>query len=78
VNAVEIIEQVRRHDARLVVRNDRLVLQGNPDRLPDVLRKELSDHKETRRRSRYFTIKLSSQTDGAERGCTSTHRARRS
>jgi hypothetical protein len=45
VNALQIIEEVRRHDADLVVREQKLVVQGAADRLPEILREELRAHK---------------------------------
>jgi hypothetical protein len=45
VNAIEIIEQVRAHDAELVVENDRLLVRGRVDPLPEDLRRALRDHK---------------------------------
>ena len=45
MNAVEIIEKVREHDAELVVENDRLLVRGRASPLPDDLRQALRDHK---------------------------------
>jgi hypothetical protein len=45
VNAIEIIERVREHDAELVVENDRLLVRGRASPLPDDLRQALQDHK---------------------------------
>jgi hypothetical protein len=45
VNAVEIIEQLRAHDAELVVEDDRLLVRGRANPLPEDLRRALRDHK---------------------------------
>jgi len=45
MNAVEIIERVRAHDADLLIREDRLVVRGRGDKLPDDLQRELREHK---------------------------------
>jgi len=45
LNALEIIREVRRHDADLVVRDEKLLVQGAADRLPEGLRHELRQHK---------------------------------
>ena len=45
MNAIELIEEVRRHDADLVVEGQRLVVRGAADQLPEDLRRELSSHK---------------------------------
>jgi hypothetical protein len=45
VNAIEIIERVRACDAELVVENDRLVVRGKGNPLPDDLKQALSEHK---------------------------------
>jgi hypothetical protein len=45
VNAIEIIEQVRAHDAELVVEDDRLLVRGRASPLPEDLRQALRDHK---------------------------------
>jgi hypothetical protein len=44
VNAVEIIERVREHDADLVIRDHRLIVRG-VDGLPDDLRRQVAEHK---------------------------------
>jgi hypothetical protein len=44
VNAVEIIERVREHDAELVIRDHRLIVRG-ANGLPDDLRREVAEHK---------------------------------
>ena len=45
MNAIEIVEQVRSHRADLALVDDRLVVCGAADPLPDELRQALSDHK---------------------------------
>ena len=45
MNAVEIIEQLRAHDAELVVEDDRLLVRGRANPLPEDLRRALRDHK---------------------------------
>ncbi len=45
MNAIEIIEKVRAHDADLVVENDRLLVRGRASPLPEDLRRALHDHK---------------------------------
>jgi hypothetical protein len=45
MNAAEIIERVRQYDADLVIREDRLVVRGRGDQLPDDLQRELREHK---------------------------------
>ena len=45
MNATEIIERLRRYDADLVIREDRLVVRGRGDQLPDDLQRELRQHK---------------------------------
>jgi hypothetical protein len=45
MNAAEIIERVRAHDADLLIREDRLVVRGRGDKLPDDLQRELREHK---------------------------------
>ena len=45
MNAVEIIEKVREHDAELVVEKDRLLVRGRASPLPDDLRQALQEHK---------------------------------
>jgi hypothetical protein len=45
MNAIEIIEQVRAHDADLVVDNDRLIVRGRAGPLPHDLQRAISEHK---------------------------------
>ncbi|MDP9236718.1 MAG: hypothetical protein M3P30_04845 [Chloroflexota bacterium] len=45
MNAAEIIREVHRHEADLVVHDQKLVVRGGAERLPDALRKELTVHK---------------------------------
>jgi hypothetical protein len=45
MNAVDIIEKVREHDAELVVEEDRLLVRGTGSPLPDDLRQALQDRK---------------------------------
>ena len=45
MNALEIIERVRAHDADLVVQDDRLVVRGNGPPLPEELQAALREHK---------------------------------
>jgi hypothetical protein len=45
LNALDIIEQVRAHDAELVLEDDQLVIHGHGERLPDDLYAELREHK---------------------------------
>jgi len=45
VNALEIIEHVKDHKAELVLVDDRLVVRGSAERLPDGLQAELREHK---------------------------------
>lgn len=45
MNAIEIIEKVREHDAELVVEDDRLLVRGRASPLPDGLRQALQEHK---------------------------------
>ena len=45
MNALEIIEQVRAHDADLALDNDRLVVRGRGERLPPDLQEQLRQHK---------------------------------
>jgi hypothetical protein len=45
MNAIEIIEKVREHDAELVVEDGRLLVRGRASPLPDDLRQALLDHK---------------------------------
>ncbi len=45
MNAVQIIESVRAHKADLALVDDRLVVCGAADPLPDDLRTALSEHK---------------------------------
>ena len=45
LNALEIIEKVREHDADLVLQGEKLIVQGSGERLPDDLRAELRMHK---------------------------------
>jgi hypothetical protein len=45
MNALEIIEKVRSHDAELHVEADRLVIRGRGERLPEALQAELKQHK---------------------------------
>jgi hypothetical protein len=45
MNALQIIEQVRAHDAELVLDSDRLVIRGRGARLPDDLHAALREHK---------------------------------
>lgn len=45
MNAIEIIEQLRAHDAELVVEDDRLLVRGRASPLPEDLRQALRDHK---------------------------------
>jgi hypothetical protein len=45
MNAIEIIEKVREHDAELAVEGDRLLVRGTGSPLPDDLRRALQEHK---------------------------------
>jgi hypothetical protein len=45
VNALEIIEQIREHDAEVVLENKRLLVRGRGERLPATLRTALHVHK---------------------------------
>jgi hypothetical protein len=45
MNALEIIEQVRAHNAEVVVENDQLIVRGRGERLPQELRAALKRHK---------------------------------
>jgi hypothetical protein len=45
VNALEIIERVREHDAELVVDDRRLVLRGRGQRLPEDLSAAIRQHR---------------------------------
>jgi hypothetical protein len=45
VNALEIIEQVRAHDAELVIDDRRLVVRGRGRRLPEDLSAAVRQHK---------------------------------
>jgi len=45
MNAIEIIDRVRAEGAELVVEGDRLLVRGDRDRLPEDLRRSLSEHK---------------------------------
>jgi hypothetical protein len=45
VNALEIIERVRDHQADLIIVDDRLVVRGRAERLPEGLQAELREHK---------------------------------
>ncbi len=45
MNAIDLIEQVRAHKADLVVENDRLIVRGRGEPLPDDLQAALSEHK---------------------------------
>lgn len=45
MNPVEILEQVRAHKADLAVVDDRLVIRGQAEPLPEELRQALSEHK---------------------------------
>jgi len=45
MNAIEIIERVRDHQAELVLVDDRLVVRGRTGHLPDELQAELREHK---------------------------------
>jgi hypothetical protein len=45
MNALELINQVREHDAELFLQDDKLLVRGHGDRLPDELRTALTEHK---------------------------------
>ena len=45
MNAIEIIERVRAHDADLVVDEDRLLVRGRSGPLPEDLQKALREHR---------------------------------
>ena len=45
MNAIEIIQQVRAHDAELMLEEDRLVVRGRGPRLPEELQTALREHK---------------------------------
>ena len=45
MNALDIIEQVREHDAELVVEENKLIVRGKGERLPEDLHAALREHK---------------------------------
>ena len=45
MNALEIVERVRAHQADVVVEHGQLVVRGRGERLPDELREALREHK---------------------------------
>jgi hypothetical protein len=45
VNAIDIIERVRAHDAELVLDDRRLILRGHGARLPDELSEAVRQHR---------------------------------
>ena len=45
MNAIEIIQQVRAHNAEVVVENDGLVVRGKGEPLPEQLRTALREHR---------------------------------
>ncbi len=45
MNALEIVDAVRRHGAELVVEDGHLVVRGQGQPLPNVVRQELREHK---------------------------------
>ena len=45
MNALEVIETVREHDADLVVESNKLIVRGKGERLPDDVRAALKEHK---------------------------------
>ena len=45
MNAIDIIEQVRAHNAELVVSDDRLLVRGRSAPLPEDLEQALREHK---------------------------------
>lgn len=45
MNALQIIADVRAHDAQLVIENDRLFVRGRGEPLPEELQRALHDHK---------------------------------
>jgi hypothetical protein len=45
VNALEIIAEVRAHQADVVLNKDRLVVQGHGERLPSALEDALQEHR---------------------------------
>jgi hypothetical protein len=45
VNALEIIEEIRKLDADVCLEDDKLVIRGSGNRLPDDLRDALREHK---------------------------------
>jgi hypothetical protein len=45
MNAIELIERVREHDAEITLQDNKLVVKGSGDRLPDELRAALREHR---------------------------------
>jgi hypothetical protein len=45
MNALQIIEQVRAHNAEVVVENEQLIVRGKGERLPEDLRAAVKRHK---------------------------------
>jgi len=45
MNAADIIQQIRAHDAELVLDEDRLIVRGKGPRLPEELQAALREHK---------------------------------
>ena len=45
MNALEIIEQVRAHNAELLIEDERLILRGRGERLPEELQAALKENK---------------------------------